>query len=51
MAALQDGTASGMRSLLDSGLETAQDLKQDLSRQSAPEEVRVRKVLVLPMHT
>lgn len=39
MAALQDGTASGMRSLLDSGLETAQELRQDVSRQSAPEEV------------
>ncbi|EDL39546.1 mCG142634 [Mus musculus] len=39
MAALQDGVTSGMKSLLDSGLETAQDLRQDLSRQSAREEL------------
>lgn len=39
MAALQDGMAAGMKSLLDSGLETVQTLRQDLSRQSAREEV------------
>ncbi|XP_031234518.1 kinesin-like protein KIF14 [Mastomys coucha] len=39
MAALQDGMATGMKSLLDSGLETAQTLRQDLSRHSAREEV------------
>ncbi|XP_028629638.1 kinesin-like protein KIF14 isoform X1 [Grammomys surdaster] len=39
MAALQDGAALGMQSLLDSGLEAAQALKQDLSRQSTGEEV------------
>ncbi|XP_021053461.1 kinesin-like protein KIF14 isoform X2 [Mus pahari] len=39
MAALQDGVISGMKSLLDSGLATAQDLRQVLSRQSAREEV------------
>ena len=42
MAALQDGIASGMKSLLDCGLETVQELKQDLSRLSAQDEVRVR---------
>ncbi|XP_036031672.1 kinesin-like protein KIF14 [Onychomys torridus] len=41
-AALQDGVAAGMRSLLDSGLEKAQALKRDLSRQSAHEEVTKR---------
>ncbi|XP_052593041.1 kinesin-like protein KIF14 isoform X1 [Peromyscus californicus insignis] len=40
--ALQDGIASGMRGLLDSGLEKARDLKRDLSRQSAREEVTKR---------
>ncbi|XP_051003454.1 kinesin-like protein KIF14 [Acomys russatus] len=38
-AALQDGAASGMKSLIDSGLEKAWELKQGLSRQSAQEEV------------
>ncbi|KAL1774949.1 kinesin KIF14 isoform X1 [Sigmodon hispidus] len=38
-AALQDGITTGMKSLLDSGLEKARDLRQDLSRQSAHEEV------------
>ncbi|KAL6040750.1 hypothetical protein STEG23_017515, partial [Scotinomys teguina] len=41
-AALQDGIASGMKSLLDSGLEKAQNLMQGLSRQSAHEEVTKR---------
>ncbi|XP_040594503.1 kinesin-like protein KIF14 isoform X2 [Mesocricetus auratus] len=38
-AALQDGLALGVKSLLDSGLEKAQELERDLSRQSAHEEV------------
>ncbi|XP_057626044.1 kinesin-like protein KIF14 [Chionomys nivalis] len=38
-SALQEGIALGMKSLLDSGLEKAQELERDLSRQSAHEEV------------
>ncbi|CAH6787720.1 kinesin-like protein KIF14 [Phodopus roborovskii] len=41
-AALQDGVALGLESLLDSGLEKAQELERDLSRQSAHEEVTER---------
>ncbi|XP_021510001.1 kinesin-like protein KIF14 [Meriones unguiculatus] len=39
MAALQDGAASGMKSLLDSGLEQVRKLRQGLENQSAQEEV------------
>ncbi|XP_052055961.1 kinesin-like protein KIF14 [Apodemus sylvaticus] len=39
MAALQDGVALGMKSLLDCGLEAVQELRQALSRQCAQEEV------------
>lgn len=41
-SALQEGIALGMKSLLDSGLEKAQELERDLSRQRAHEEVAER---------
>ncbi|KAK7810773.1 hypothetical protein U0070_009478 [Myodes glareolus] len=41
-SALQDGLAVGMESLLDSGLEKAQQLERALSRQSAREEIAKR---------
>lgn len=41
-SALQDGLTVGMKSLLDSGLEKAQELERVLSKQSAHEEVAKR---------
>lgn len=43
MAALWDGVGSGVRVLLDSGIEKAEELRHELLRQCAQNEVSARK--------
>lgn len=43
MAAVQDGVGSGLQTLFESGLETAEELRHELLRQHPPDEVRGTK--------